>query len=191
REAGVEGFAVVEVGGDDGAEGGFPGGVGADPADGAVGFDEAEDGVESGGLAVVVAHALEAEPAAIPAVGEERAEGVFTGAKMCGDVVGEIFEAVAVIGPAGGEVVGANALAVEVRFKDAARGDVEAGFARGGGEAENFAEFDGGAVGGRGGEGAVNPLGGGPRGEGIEEAGFEPGGRAPGGDGAGVVPDAD
>ena len=112
----------------------------------------------------------EAEVAAIPAVGEEGFEGVVAGAELRGDIVGEVFEAVAVVGPAGGEVVVADARAVDVRFEEAAGGDVEAGFERGGRETEGFAEMDGGAGGGSGGERAVDPLGGGPRGERVDEA---------------------
>ena len=82
-------------------------------------------------LAVVVAHLAEADVAAVPAVGQDRPQGVVAWVHAAGHVIGAVIDAPGVVGPAGVEVVVADALAVEVQVEDPQRGGVERGAADG------------------------------------------------------------
>ncbi len=126
---GVELFAVVDAGSDDGAVvGGLPLVVGGNDVSGVVVVGEFELEEEGGVLAVIaVGGGVEGEAAGVPAVGEKSGEVVVAGVELGGDIVGERVDAFFVIGIAVGEVVVGDALAVEGEFEEAAGGDVKAG----------------------------------------------------------------
>ena len=95
-------------------------------------------------LAVVVALLAEADVAAVPAVGQDRPEGVVARADAVGHVVGPVIDPLGVVGPAGVEVVVADAPAVEVQVVDPQRGGVERGAADGLLDLERGAQVGGG-----------------------------------------------
>ena len=65
----------------------------------------------------MIATVLEADVAAVPAVGQDRAEGVVPAAHLVGHIVGAVVDALPVVGPAGIEVIVADALAVEMQVE--------------------------------------------------------------------------
>ncbi len=102
-QAGVIDAAHEQVAFADRAVGGFPGAVGADDFGAAVGVIQAQVGEEAGFVAVVIALAGEGQIAGVPAVAENGAKDIFALLELAGEVVAEVVDALAVIGPAGRE----------------------------------------------------------------------------------------
>ena len=125
--AGVVHLAHQEVGLEDRAGRGSPRWAGDDVGRGAVGELEVEQGAEPRLLAVMIALLAEADVAAVPAVGQDRAQGVVAGADLIGDVEGSLVDSLGVVGPAGVEIIVADAPAVQVDVEDAQRGGVQGG----------------------------------------------------------------
>ena len=65
------------------------------------------------------------EVAGIPPVAEDHAEDVFTGPEKTGDVVAAVVNAGPVIGPAGSEDILANAVPVDLAFKNSQRRNMQ------------------------------------------------------------------
>jgi hypothetical protein len=127
-EAGVEGLALVQTAGQDGADGGVPGVIGGDDGRSAVGVDDLQLGDEGlVGAVDVAGAAVEAVLPPVPAVSQPGSDGVGTGREEGGDVIGAVAQPVGVDGPAGGESLIADAGTVDLRFVQAVRGDVEPG----------------------------------------------------------------
>ena len=61
----------------------------------------------------------------IPAIGQQRADGIAAGLQHPGDVIRLIAHALAVVGPIGGENMISHALAVDVNFIEAQRRHIE------------------------------------------------------------------
>ena len=64
-------------------------------------------------FAVQVAVAIEADVAAEPAVSEDRPQGIIPVAQLLRDVVGAVIDTLAIVRPAGGEVIIADAPAIQ------------------------------------------------------------------------------
>jgi hypothetical protein len=154
---GVVRFTVDQVGFDDRAESGLPGAIGHDGLGGAVGEGQHELGEQLRALAVIVA-LTPADVAAIPAVAEEGAGGVGARAEEDRDIVGLVLHALLVLGPAGGEDIVADAVAVEMKLIEAEGGGVEAGRGDFPADVEDRAEIRAGRAGLRAaGEGGPDP----------------------------------
>ena len=91
----------------------------------AVGVLDVQLGAETRIRAVVVADVHPADVAAVPAVGQDAAEGVGALLDAVGDVEGVVVDPLVVVGPAGGEVGVAHLPAVEVQLVVAQRGGVD------------------------------------------------------------------
>ena len=130
-QPGVVRLAHQEVGLEDRAGGGLPVGAGGDVVGRAVGVLEVQHGPEPRVLAVMVALLAEADVAAVPAVGQDRSQGVGARLHAAGHVVGAVIDALGVVGPAGVEVIVADALAIEVQVEDPQRGGIQRGAADG------------------------------------------------------------
>ena len=153
--AGVDLLAVVQVGEQDLADAGPPVRVRGDEAAAAVvvGDFELDDGGDVLAVEVAVA-AVEADVTAVPAVGElgaqrVRAGAVAGGGQQVGDVVGPGDQPLAVDGPPGHELVGADAPPVELGADEAVGADVGAGGDDGAGQVELGAHARRAAVGQR------------------------------------------
>jgi hypothetical protein len=96
--------------------------------------------------AVHVGVAGESEGSAVPAVGEDDANGVGAGAQQRGDVVGLHLQGGVVAGGAGGELLVAYPLAVEEQLVDAVGRGVGAGEGGRGVQGESLAEGKAGAL---------------------------------------------
>ena len=153
--AGVDLLAVVQVGEQDLADAGPPVRVRGDEAAAAVvvGDLELDDGGDVLAVEVAVA-AVEADVTAVPAVGElgaqrVRAGAVAGGGQQVGDVVGPGDQPLAVDGPPGHELVGADAPPVDLGADEAVGADVGAGGDDGAGQVELGAHARRAAVGQR------------------------------------------
>ena len=124
--AGVVGLAEHEVAREHGAGVGFPGGIADHGFDRAVGVGDLQLREERGDGAVLLEAAV-AEVAGVPAVGEQRADGVVARVQERGHVVGLVADTEVIVGPLGSEDVIADALAVEARLVEPQRGDVQRG----------------------------------------------------------------
>ena len=69
----------------------------------------------------------QADAAGVPAVGELHADRVFAGVQEIGDVVRLVLDVLVVVGPLGGELMVADASAVDVQLVEAEGGDVDDG----------------------------------------------------------------
>lgn len=176
---GVVGLAVVELRTQHGARRRAPVLVGDDGPGRAVGVRDLQLGQERPVVTVDVASAaVEAQAPGVPAFAEQRSDGVLAGPQQEGDVEGLVAQAVSVGGPAGGQDMVADGLAVDLGRVDAVRGDVEPGRGDGTGEGEVAAEQrDGQRLPGRGavrGDGPGRPVGR------LQESGLGVRGRRPG-----------
>ncbi len=104
-----------------------PGVVAGEGVDLAVGGGDLELGEHGEPVAVQGVLAVEAEPAAEPAVADQELEPVLAGPDQAGDVVRLVAKPLLVRRPARRELVVADPLAVEFRQVDAVGGGVEAG----------------------------------------------------------------
>ena len=100
--------------------------VGDDALGGAVGVLDLELGQQRQPVAVDVAPAAAvAQPAAVPAVAQDGADGVAALLQQGGHVEGLVAQAVVVAGPAGRHDVVADHRAVDLGLVQAQRGDVQ------------------------------------------------------------------
>ena len=127
-EAGVIRLPHEEVGVEDGPGRGAPVCIARDGLHRAVSHLQAQHRGEADAVSVVVTLSSVADVAGIPAVRDDRAEGVRPPPpEQGGHVVGVVVEALRVVGPPRGEPVPPHALAVEPYLVDAERGRMERG----------------------------------------------------------------
>src|SRR6185437_15456973 len=84
-------------------------------------------GAKSRLAAILIAHAGVAEVSAVPAIAEGCADDVFALGEQRSDVIGAVVDALVVIGPAGDEMIVAEAFAVEMGIADAKSRDIHGG----------------------------------------------------------------
>jgi len=123
----VIGFAHEEIGLDDRAGRRLPVCPGRHDFDAAVGVLEVELTFEPRVLAVMVAQLAVADVAAVPAIGQDRAQSVIPSMKPVGHIIGAVIDPPGVVSPAGVEIFVADALAVEVEVINSQRGGVDRG----------------------------------------------------------------
>ncbi len=122
----VQRLALHDVGGEDGRGVPEPFRVAGDGRLAPVPVSDLELGEQGRAPSVDLAGLLEAEPAAVPAVAEQRADRILALAEKLGDVVDLVADASAVVGPAGRELLIADPAAVDPALVEAQRGHVEA-----------------------------------------------------------------
>ena len=127
RHAGVVLAAQQQVGVADRTRGGRPTVVADDRLRAAVGQFHDKLHEQAGVAAVVLPLAAEAQIAGVPAVAENRADGVLAGLEELRHVVGLIVDPLAEIGPARRQFILADAPAVEVQLVAAQGRDVDLG----------------------------------------------------------------
>ena len=114
-------LAIVEVGAQNRPRGRLPRFVSRDPRPAAIRMLDFDLHQQRELLAIPESPAESADAAGVPAVAEDRANGVLALAEVVGDVVGRDLDAPAVVGPARREAVASHAPAVEVQLEHAAR----------------------------------------------------------------------
>src|SRR5208337_4521003 len=127
----VIGFAHEEISLDDRAGRRLPVCPGRHDFGAAVGILEVQLTLEARVLAVMVALLAEADVAAVPAIRQYRAQGVVPRMNPVGHIIGAVVDPSGVVGPAGVEIIVADALAVEVKVMNSQRGGVDRGPAYG------------------------------------------------------------
>ena len=123
----VIGFAHEEISLDDRAGRRLPVCPGRHDFGAAVGILEVQLTLEARVLAVMVALLAEADVAAVPAIRQDRAQGVVPRMNPVGHIIGAVVDPSGVVGPAGVEIIVADALAVEVKVMNSQRGGVDRG----------------------------------------------------------------
>ena len=123
----VVGLAHEEIGLKRSGRSRLPVGPGGHDFGAAVGVFEVELTLEAGVFAVMVALFAEADVAAVPAIGQDRAQGVVPRMNPVRSHQGPVVDPSGVVGPAGVEIIVADALAVEVEVIKPQRGGVDCG----------------------------------------------------------------
>ena len=125
---GIVGFAVIEIGGKDGAVLKFPGPVRDHGQASPVVEFNLQSGEELGMLSVKVSLPLAVQVTAVPAVAQDGSDPVGAGLKEFGDIGREDLNALPVVRPAGHEEIATDFLTVEVKFSNAEGSPVQGGF---------------------------------------------------------------